>query len=310
MNKRLTPYFIALTQDACLCAFWRKDSLRLFLAQNGIKENFLSTWGKDETKAGFLRRLFTKLVAANDSLGNKAVFKISESLVEMKSFPDLSGWPDSDEKISTAYRAVEKLKPEYNKIISELDNIKIKEEKQKKAQEERERNLYSSQTLEKFQHRLIELIKGLGSQQAGYDFEKWFYEFAVFHDIPSSTPYKDKNGRQIDGSITIDGTTFLIEAKFTRSPVGSQEIDIFESKVRRKADNTMGLLVSINGFLPEAIKTASCDRTMLILMDGRHFFNVIFTGRMNLREVIQNISIHASRTGSSYLPVEDFGAEF
>lgn len=306
MNKKLPHYFIVLTQDTCLHAFWRKDSLRTFLAQNGIKQNFLSTWGQDETKANFLRRLFMKLVEDKSLMGHKAIFMISASLVEMKSFPDLHGWQDSDEKISKAYRAVEKLKLEYERICDELRNAEFKKEKQQQAREEREKMQYSCQTLEKFQTQLVELMKSIGNQQAGYDFEKWFYEFAIFHDISSSPPYKDKNGRQIDGSITIDGTTFLVETKFTRNPLGAPDIDIFESKVRRKADNTMGLMISINGFTTEAIKAASCDRTLLILMDGGWFFNVIFMQKMNLKEAIQNILIHASRTGNSYLPINNY----
>lgn len=306
MNKKLSPYFIDLTQDACLKAFWRKDSLRKFLAQHGISQNFLASWSPEEIKAAFLRRLFSALITRKDLVGHKVIFKISQSLVEMKSFTDLSGWPDSDEKIQNAYRAVEKLRIEYDKVNNKIEEEKQKSIAQKKATENREKIIYSCQSLEKFQNQLVDLLKMVGTQRAGYDFENWFYEFAVFHDIPASKPYKDKNGRQIDGSVTIDGTTFLVETKFTQQPISSQEIDIFESKVRRKADNTMGLLVSISGFTSEAIKAASCDRTLLILIDGNHFFNLIFTQKMSFKESIQNSLIHASRTGISYLPVGDF----
>lgn len=306
MDKKLSPYFIDLTQDACLKAYWRKDSLRKFLGQHGISQKFLGTWGQEETKAAFLRRLFSALIERKDLVGHKIIFKISQSLVEMKSFTDLFDWPDSDEKIQKAYRAVEKLKIEHDKVSNKIEAEKQKNINKEKAQKDRERFVYECQSLEKFQNQLMELLKAIGTQKAGYEFEDWFYEFAVFHDIPASKPYNDKNGRQIDGSVTIDGTTFLVETKFTQQPIGSQEIDIFESKVRRKADNTMGLLVSINGFSSEAINAASCDRTLLILMDGNHFFNLIFTQKMSFKESIQNSLIHASRTGISYLPVGDF----
>ena len=306
MNKRLPSYFIDLTQDACLRAYWRKDALRNFLAQHGIRQNILLSWGAEETKAVFLRRIFSALASQKDLIGHKAILKMANSLAEMKSFTDLTGWSDSSEKIQSAHKAVEKLRIELNKINDQLETEKLRNDIQKKSKDEREKSISESQTLDKFQTKLQDLMKNIGSQGAGYQFENWLYEFATFHDISSRKSYKDKDGRQIDGSLTIDGTTFLLEAKFTSAPIGSQEIDIFFNKVRKKADNTMGLIVSINGFLPDAIKTASCDRTFLILLDGSHFFNIIFPQKMTFKETIQRILANASQTGNSYLHIGDF----
>lgn len=307
MKKKLSPYFIDLAQDACLKSYWRKEALRTFLSQHGVTQNFLLSWKEDETKANFLRRMFSALVARKDLTGHKVILNMASSLVEMKSFTDLTGWPDSHEKIQNAHRAVEKLKIELNKLNDQLSTEKIKEETIKKSQEERTKSQIAIQTLEKFQLRLQELLKDIGSQNAGYSFEEWLYEFAVFHDILARKSYRDKDNRQIDGSLTIDGVTFLLEAKFTRNPVGSQDIDVFFNKVRKKADNTMGLMVSINGFLPDAINTASCDRTFLILLDGSHFFNIIFQQKMTFKEAITRIQVHASQTGCSYLSAKEFG---
>lgn len=67
----------------------------------------------------------------------------------------------------------------------------------------------------------------------------------------------------------------------------------------------MGMMVSINGFVAEAIQTASCDRSVMILMDGTHLFNLIFTQQLSLKELIQNIAMHASRTGNAYISVSE-----
>jgi len=68
-----------------------------------------------------------------------------------------------------------------------------------------------------------------------------------YFEITARPPYKT-NGRQIDGSLTLDGTTFLIETKFTNGQSGAPDIDIFMSKIVKKADNTMGIFVSMSGF--------------------------------------------------------------
>ncbi|MBF0602602.1 MAG: hypothetical protein HQL07_02780 [Nitrospirae bacterium] len=39
-----------------------------------------------------------------------------------------------------------------------------------------------------------------------------------------------------------------VQLKFTMEPTGSPDIDIFDRKVSSKADNTMGIFVSISGY--------------------------------------------------------------
>ena len=69
--------------------------------------------------------------------------------------------------------------------------------------------------LSKLNDRLTELSTRLGTQQAGYDFQPWFYDLMDYFEIESRRPYVIV-GRQIDGSVTVDGTTYLVELKFTR----------------------------------------------------------------------------------------------
>ncbi len=110
----------------------------------------------------------------------------------------------------------------------------------------------------------------------------------------------------IGNSITLDGTTFLIETKFTQKPVAPDDIDSFMSKIKRKADNTMGIMVSISGFTGNAKEIASADRTPMILMDHSHFYNLIFPQIMSLPEVIERVWRNASQTGKSFLDTKDF----
>jgi hypothetical protein len=114
------------------------------------------------------------------------------------------------------------------------------------------------------------------------------------------------DGRQIDGAITIEGTTFLLETKFTNEPVGSPDIDSFMAKIESKADNTMGLCVSMSGFNDGAKRAASKQRTPMLLLDHSHIFNLILPGTMTLPQVVSRIKRHASQTGSSFLGVLEF----
>ena len=305
MHKKLAPHFIQITQDACLKAFWQKRALRTFLKQHYIKDQTLATWHEDETKADFLAGLFYQLVGQKENKGHAVILKMAESLSEMTHFPDLEKWEDSTEKIKSAKEAVRRLKAEVDKVNEQVEEEKTRSQRRKAADEQRQKNLSSVQSLEKLSGTLNELLPQLGTQPGGYAFEKWFYELVTFFDIPGRPPYH-ADGRQIDGSLTLDGTTYLVETKFTKEQTGSPDIDTFFRKVHTKAEYTMGIFLSMSGFTKGAIDSASCDRTPLILLDSTHIYNLILSGVMSLPEVIRRIRRHASQTGESFLAVDKF----
>ncbi|HLP48025.1 MAG TPA: restriction endonuclease [Candidatus Kapabacteria bacterium] len=305
MNKKLSPQFIQLTQDACLKAFWRKGALRLFLKQHKIADSSLKTLYGDESKRQFLDRLFNKLIALNENKGHDVILEIAKSLSEMTHFPDLEGWEDSKTKIDTAKEAVTRLKDLLNELKKQVVDEEARNRRQKEAYEKNQKNNFSQESLEKLKEKLDHFITKQGTQDAGYDFEKWFYELAIYFDIDARSPYR-ADGRQIDGALTLEGTTFLMEAKFTKEKSGPTDIDSFMAKVTSKADNTMGIFVSMAGFNEGAIKAASRDRTPLLLMDHSHFYNLILPGLMTLPDVIKRIKRHASQTGDAFLDIRKF----
>lgn len=137
-----------------------------------------------------------------------------------------------------------------------------------------------------------------------YKFQDWFYDLLDFSEIPNRKPYVH-NGRQIDGSLTISGTTYLVELKFTAEQASAPDIDTFYKKVTTKADNTMGIMVSISGYSSVARKEASGDRTPLLLLDHGHIY-LVLGGMMGLADLIDRIRRHASQTGEAHLSVSDF----
>ena len=165
--------------------------------------------------------------------------------------------------------------------------------------------LAAQQSIEKLQARLTEMTPQLGTQAGGIAFERWFYDLAVFFELEARPGYR-ADGRQIDGAVTIEGTTFLTETKFTAEPIGSPDIDVFMAKIESKADNTMGLLVSLSGFTSGAIAAASKQRTPMLLLDHTHLFSLVLRGIMTLSKMVSRIKRHASQTGASYLAVADF----
>jgi hypothetical protein len=86
---------------------------------------------------------------------------------------------------------------------------------------------------------LLDLASTPLMPSAGYRFQDWFFDLVDFFEMTQRRPYMSGR-RQIDDSVTVEGTTYLIELKFTKEQSGAPDVDTFLAKVNDKADNTMG----------------------------------------------------------------------
>lgn len=297
MSNRLPSHFIDLVRDALLKSFWRKPTLRQFLQRHRVKDSFLATWTADETKRELLDRLFPKLEATDS--GTQVIKQIAVSLADQIAFPDLKGWEDEVLKQKAATEAVAALQAYLKKAKEEEAGLKEKGAIREAALKQKEISRRQSQSLEKLQNRLLDLIPSQGTQQGGYDFQTWFYDLVEFYEVPCRRPYVSA-GRQIDGTVTVEGTTYLVELKFTKDQSGATDIDSLLAKLTNVADNTMGIMVSMAVYSSVAIEQASGKKTPLILMDYGHVM-ALLQGMWKLDELISRLRRHVSQTGEAYL---------
>ena len=300
----LPSHFIDLVHDSLLKSFWRKNALLTFLRRHHISENFLASWQETETKRVFLSRLLPKLEAHQK--GTQILKQMAISLADQVKFPDLEGWEDTDDKIRTAKESVQALRHYLDVHKKKAEDNKAREEVQKVARERLQETISKRQTLEKLSDRLKNLATQLGTQTAGYEFQNWFYDVVAFFEVTHRRPYIFA-GRQMDGSITVEGTTYLTELKFTSGQADAPDVDTFLTKVNEKADNTMGVMVSMSGYSKIAIQQASGRKTPIILMDYSHVY-LALGGMWTLPEIISRLRRHASQTGEAFLPSTEFGS--
>jgi hypothetical protein len=299
----LPPHFIDLVQVALLKSFWTKKALRNFLRRSHVSDNFLSQLSNDEKKSDWLDRLFPKLEASER--GQALIQQMARSLADQTSFPDLMNWEDSAEKVRAAQEAVNALKD----YLVRKDNDKEQEQqtinRRKAAEEQRHNVIRSKADLAVLKSRLDSLCQHLGTQKGGYSFQDWFYDLMDYFEIENRRPYVAA-GRQIDGSITIEGTTYLVELKFTANQADAPDIDSLLKKVNGKADNTMGILVSMSAFSSVALNEASFSKSPLLLLDHSHLYMVL--GEIiSFPDAIRRIRRHSSQEGKAYLAATEFG---
>lgn len=136
MVAKFTPRLVELTYEAALKSYWRKEALKKFLRASHISENFLATWGGEESKRDFLDKVFQKLQASDK--GKAVIFEMARSLSEQTTFPDLRNWEDSPQKIADAKNAVAELKAYLKVQDQEIQNEKEKEDAKSRAREIRQ----------------------------------------------------------------------------------------------------------------------------------------------------------------------------
>ncbi len=303
MPTSLPSHFIDLVYDALLKSYWRREALRRFLRRSHISESFLAQLSADESKREWLDRLFPKLEASDR--GQAVIQQIAKSLADQTSFPDLENWEDSDDKIRAAKAAVSALRDYLNRKDDEERSEKEAARRRQVAEEERLKKLRSQTDLGNLKDRLDSLGAQLGTQEDGYAFQDWFYDLMDFFEVDNRRPYVVE-GRQIDGSITIDGTTYLVELKFTASQAEATDIDSILKKVNDKADNTMGVTVSMSSYSSVAIQEASFSKSPLLLLDYSHLYMVL-SGVISFPDCVRRIRRHSSQEGKAFLPVNEFG---
>jgi hypothetical protein len=268
-----------------------------------IAEKTLASFRHDEYKRTWLDRLFPALEA--HPKGPALLHEMAKALADQTTFPDLMGMEDSDQKAEQARAAVGALRDYMNRKSKEKEEEQAAADRRKEAQEAQKATQRSHQELAALKDRLESLALHLGEQKAGYDFQRWFYDLMDYFEVENRRPYV-VDGRQIDGSVSIEGTTYLVELKFTAVQSGATDIDSLVAKVNSKADNTMGIMVSISGYSSVAIDGASIAKSPLLLIDHGHLYHVLM-GNGTFAEVITRIRRHSAQEGKAYLPVSKFG---
>lgn len=302
MADKLPPHFLELVADALLHSFWRKRALRDFLRRMNIKDAFLATWPEEgETKRDFIYRMFPHL--EKTEAGQGALRNMARELADQVKFPDLDGWEDAVEKKARAADAVRALKTYLAKQRQEVETAKEQAAARKRAQALRDERARQTANLDTLRTRLDQLAGGLGTAEAGYAFQDWFFDLVGHFELVSRRPYVTA-GRQIDGSVTIDGTTYLVELKFTANQADATDIDTFIKKVTDKADNTMGIMVSISSYSSVAVDGASGPKTPLLLLDHGHLY-ALLGGTLTFAELVGRVRRHSSQTSRAYLPTAD-----
>jgi hypothetical protein len=293
MAQRISANALHALMEALASVFWFKNDLKKYLVSATGQPELIASldWTYKRTAVD---DLFQRL-SRNPERHRELVLGLMLDVAEKTSFPQLQRADDPKKKIAEAKAAITELRKYTAPYEKELLDQERAKEKIAAARAEASEQRHMRDKLAALMQRYVELV-GLDDAAArGHKLEALLRDLFALFDLDPKAAFKIY-GEQIDGSFTLSGTHFLLEAKWTKSPTERRELDAFKSTIESKLENTLGLFVSINGFDKSAVELHSNKGSLMLLMTGADLYAVL-DGRIDLPELIQKKHRHASQTG-------------
>lgn len=287
MAKVYQPQVFEALAEALRTVYWYTNDLKSFLIRCGVPSTRVSAldWSYKRTA---VRELLDEL-ASQGATGTPLVRTLIGAVVEQDdTHPHLSkitGRVEGKVLVKEARAAVCVLKDLLG-VQAVVDHAQaVRAENRTEAERRRSEMAARAQALTKLKQRFIDLGTLTDPRKRGLDFQVWLRELFDLHDLEPRGSFAAE-GEQIDGSIRIDSQTLLVEARWTIELVAPEGVRDFVGKFEQKLDNTLGLMISVNGFTDAASGKATIGgRLMAIFVDGRDLYPVV-DGLVDLRQLL------------------------
>lgn len=151
--------------------------------------------------------------------------------------------------------------------------------------------------------RLDEEVGDLSPQARGYAFEDFLDAMFAVSGLSPRKSFR-LTGEQIDGSFQLDDTTYIMEAKWQDSPIGSHELYAFAGVVKSKASWSRGLFISYSGFSSDGLTAFERGEKAIIGLSGDEL-RYILAHNVDLASALRLKARHAAETGEVFMPLQD-----
>lgn len=303
------PDLIEALKDALRSIYWYKRQLRSFMENCRVPSEIIAQqqWSDpQEYKAIIVDKVINALVGKGDeSIGS--IRELIRRVIEMNDFSHLLKEDDGRRLKKEAEVNVERLRQLVIQHNAKIRRQKEEREGRVKAVEQRSQAATRFHLLEQLKGRFFEIVAVPDPRERGRKFEPFLFDLFNAFDLQPRGAFS-LTGEQIDGAFEMDGSRFLMEAKWEKTPIGAREIRNFKEQVESKLDNTLGLFISINGFTDEGVYAVQRSRPNLILLDGEDL-SAVLEGLIDLRELLNRKLRYAAQTGNIYRRYRDMALE-
>ena len=302
VRKKISATAIEALKQALTHVYWYKKDLRGFLTRSLSSPNVLARLNWDDYKRNIVASLVDYL-STHEHTYQQDLIQLMSNVCDVSDFTHLEKLDDGEVKARDARNAVNALRSQLRSHQEILDEKRRIEERREQSQQLVTRVSAVQSQLEVLKSTFYTLFDTDHPQRRGYTLEKILKGLFELFDLDPKASFR-VIGEQIDGAFSFDGTDYLLEAKWQKQPVAAGDLDQFAMKVKRKLDNTLGLLLSVNGYSEDGVSAHSSGRRLVILMDGADLMAVL-ENRIDFVELLRRKRRTASETGNIYLRIGD-----
>lgn len=297
-TRRVSPAALLALTEALRQVYWYKRDLRRFLHSSINNRALVAQLDWEAPKRQVASQLVDTL-SGNQLRYFETIITLMFDLCDLGDPDHLKQLEDGEAKYRAAVQALRALRPfvEPYRAMRTAEAEALRRQEVERARQDQRRAIANE--LDRLRS-LFTQIATQSAQDRGYGLETLLNDLFSLFDIDAKAPFRIK-GEQIDGAFSLEGSEFILEAKWQQAPTPLADLDIFSAKIKRKLDNTLGLFVSINGFMVNAVERhASGDRPSILLMTGADLMAVL-DDRISLPDLVIRKRQYAARTGQILL---------
>lgn len=285
-----------------------KDSVLLFFKGAGVDEAIfadISTIVKTDRDSINKFEICRKILERINEDSEKHLRERREILKRITEFEAFSTCWENDQLKAKGLVA------EIQKVVNVKDSFtRMNQERVRETEIRKKEYIAKMKELQKHKANLQDLKNDLyalfnetNAQKRGKDLEKVLNGYFREHQILVKEDFKRTGEQgegiieQIDGIIDVDNTIYLVEMKWKKDSIGSDDIYAHLGRIYHRT-NAHGIFISASGYSPSAIiagKEAQLKNALLILFDIEELVRIIEREedfKAYLRERIQNAIIN------------------
>lgn len=137
----------------------------------------------------------------------------------------------------------------------------------------------------------------------GFMFERILNQLFRDDELEPRSGYKP-DGEQIDGSLFLEGSVFIFEAKWHKSALPASSIYQFKGKVDGKLQGTLGIFISMSGYSTDAVDALTLGKSLNVILFGKKDVEAAILKNISVRQILKNKLRKAAEEGVVYYPTE------
>lgn len=297
--QRVDPLAYNALAYALAVVYWYKNPLaRLLRAALRDVPEILTQLDFNAPKRETAGRL-VELLMANEARYREVTIALMLTVGKMDTFPDLAKHEDADRLTAQAQAAVAEVR-HWTERHQEILEAQAEYARDIATEAEAaKRNRGFSEALGALRVQFLGLSGMSDPHARGRALETFLNELFRLFDLDPRAAYSLER-EQIDGAFSFDTDDYVLEAKWWKTPMSRESLDVFAAKVRRKGKNALGLYVSVNGFTSDALQEYA-DSTPFTTMEGMDLMTVL-DERVRLDDLLRRKKRHMNETGSCHYP--------